>query len=47
MTPLMIDFLWLNNQSGTGNLPSLEVMCITEDREGQIWIGTEKGRSAS
>lgn len=36
-------FLWLNNQSGTGNLPSLEVMCITEDREGQIWIGTEKG----
>lgn len=36
-------FLWLNNQSGTGNLPSLEVMCITEDREGQVWIGTEKG----
>lgn len=36
-------FLWLNNQSGTGNLPSLDVMCITEDREGQIWIGTEKG----
>jgi ligand-binding sensor domain-containing protein len=35
--------LWLNNQSGTGNLPSLEVMCIVEDREGQIWIGTEKG----
>lgn len=35
--------LWLNNQSGTGNLPSLEVMCITEDREGQVWIGTEKG----
>lgn len=36
-------FLWLNNQSGTGNLPSLEIMCITEDRDGQIWIGTEKG----
>lgn len=36
-------FLWLNNQSGTGNLPSLEVMCIAEDREGQVWIGTEKG----
>ncbi|MFN4233430.1 MAG: two-component regulator propeller domain-containing protein [Bacteroidia bacterium] len=35
--------IWLNNQSGSGNLPSLDVSCIVEDRQGQIWIGTEKG----
>lgn len=35
--------IWLNNQSGTGNLPSLDVVCISEDRDGQIWIGTDKG----
>jgi len=29
--------------NGNGKLPSLNVQCITEDNDGQIWIGTEKG----
>jgi hypothetical protein len=28
---------------GKGKLPSLNVQCIAEDKDGQIWIGTEKG----
>lgn len=29
--------------AGKGKLPSLNVQCIAEDHDGQIWIGTEKG----
>jgi hypothetical protein len=28
---------------GSGNLPSSEVYCLAEDRDGFIWIGTSKG----
>lgn len=33
----------LNNTAGTGGLPSPDVYCITEDKDGQIWVGTSKG----
>jgi hypothetical protein len=29
--------------SGKGKLPSIDVQCIAEDKDGQIWIGTAKG----
>lgn len=29
--------------SGNGNLPSANVNCIAEDRNGFIWVGTDKG----
>ena len=28
---------------GNGNLPSSEVVCIAEDHDGEIWVGTDKG----
>jgi hypothetical protein len=28
---------------GKGNLPSNEVICITEDKNSEMWIGTDKG----
>jgi hypothetical protein len=28
---------------GNGNLPSNEVECLTEDKDGEIWVGTDKG----
>ncbi len=34
---------FLNDVAGSGNLSSPSVFCMTEDREGQIWVGTEKG----
>ena len=33
----------LKNTVGQGNLPSMRVYCITEDLEGEIWVGTDKG----
>jgi hypothetical protein len=33
----------LNTGKGSGNLPSMEVTAITEDRDGNIWIGTDNG----
>ena len=33
----------LNTNSGNGNLPSLNIYTITEDLDGEIWIGTDKG----
>ncbi len=36
-------FRYLNGAEGTGNLPSLEINSITEDNDGEIWIGTDKG----
>lgn len=33
----------LNNQSNQGNLPSSDVYAIKEDKQGYIWVGTQKG----
>ncbi|MFM6993808.1 MAG: two-component regulator propeller domain-containing protein [Sediminibacterium sp.] len=33
----------LNTGKGSGNLPSMEVTAITEDKDGSIWIGTDNG----
>lgn len=33
----------LSTNSGQGNLPNNNVNCITEDKNGQIWIGTDEG----
>ena len=33
----------LNTGKGSGNLPSMEVTAITEDKDGNIWIGTDNG----
>ena len=33
----------LNTNSGNGILPSLNIYTITEDLDGEIWIGTDKG----
>lgn len=33
----------LNNTPGSGGLPSPDVFCATEDKEGQVWVGTSKG----
>ncbi|TNE79293.1 MAG: hypothetical protein EP332_11325 [Bacteroidetes bacterium] len=34
---------YLGTGAGNGDLPSAEVRCMTEDRNGQLWIGTAKG----
>ena len=34
---------YLRSGKGNGNLPSSEVYCVAEDRDGFIWIGTSKG----
>lgn len=33
----------LTNSIGNGNLPSMNVYSIAEDKDGRIWIGTDKG----
>lgn len=33
----------LSTASGNGALPDNNIICITEDKEGQIWIGTNNG----
>jgi ligand-binding sensor domain-containing protein len=33
----------LNTGKGSGNLPSMQVTSITEDKDGSIWIGTDNG----
>jgi len=33
----------LNTGKGSGNLPSIEVTAITEDKDGSIWVGTDNG----
>jgi hypothetical protein len=33
----------LNNFEGSGGLPSQDVFCMAEDKEGQIWVGTNRG----
>ncbi|MDW8393217.1 MAG: two-component regulator propeller domain-containing protein [Chitinophagales bacterium] len=33
----------LINVPGSGNLPTLQVLCLTRDRNGTIWVGTDQG----
>lgn len=33
----------LNNQPGTGGLPTNDVFCLEEDLNGEIWVGTSQG----
>jgi Two component regulator propeller len=33
----------LNNQATTGGLPSADVFCLAEDKDGEIWVGTGQG----
>ena len=33
----------LSNSEGSGNLPGDHIFCITEDRNGEVWVGTNKG----
>lgn len=33
----------LNNNSGTGGLPSRDIYSIAEDKDGEIWVGTAEG----
>ena len=33
----------LNTGKGSGNLPSMEVTAIAEDKDGSIWVGTDNG----
>lgn len=33
----------LNTGKGSGNLPSMEVTAIAEDKDGTIWVGTDNG----
>jgi hypothetical protein len=39
----LASFKRLNNQAGSGNLPSNIVNCIEQDRDGYVWIGTAEG----
>lgn len=36
-------YILLNGNVGTGGLPSVVVHSIVEDKDGEIWIGTENG----
>ncbi|MEX1132249.1 MAG: two-component regulator propeller domain-containing protein, partial [Flavobacteriales bacterium] len=33
----------LNNIEGSGGLPSQDVFSVAEDKEGQVWVGTNRG----
>lgn len=33
----------INNAPGSGGLPTVDVLSIAEDKDGQIWVGTNKG----
>lgn len=33
----------LGFSQGLGNLPGTEVYCMTEDKDGEVWVGTDKG----
>ncbi len=34
---------FLNNAAGSGSLPSMNVNCIAEDKDGLVWVGTDLG----
>ena len=33
----------LTTAAGKGNLPSNDVLCLTEDADGEVWVGTKSG----
>ena len=37
------EYKLLNTNTGNGNLPSMKVYTITEDLDGEIWVGTDQG----
>ncbi len=37
------DYKRLTNSIGNGNLPSMNVYAVAEDKDGRIWIGTDNG----
>jgi len=42
-TPANSKSIMLNSQPGSGNVPGQAVYAIAVDKNGQIWVGTEKG----
>jgi hypothetical protein len=40
---LDVNYRWLNNAVGTGNLESNTVYSVAEDKDGKIWVGTAAG----
>lgn len=37
------EYILLNATEGNGGLPSENINCLTQDRDGEIWVGTEMG----
>jgi Two component regulator propeller len=42
-TPANSKYIMLNQQPGSGNLPGQTVFAMVVDKNGQVWVGTEKG----
>lgn len=40
-----LNYQFLTNNSGSGNLESMDVYSVAEDKDGKIWIGTGEGIS--
>ncbi|HTA27260.1 MAG TPA: two-component regulator propeller domain-containing protein [Bacteroidia bacterium] len=40
-SPTNYNSVYMNSNAGNGNLPSLNVYCLTEDQNGAIWVGTD------
>lgn len=36
-------YIFLTDADGSGSLPSTNVNCLAMDRDGEVWVGTEKG----
>jgi len=41
--PANSKYIMLNQQPGSGNLPGQAVFAMAVDKNGQVWVGTEKG----
>ena len=37
------EYIFLDINTGGGNLPSMNVLCFANDLDGRIWVGTDKG----
>ncbi len=42
-TPANNKYIMLNQQPGSGNIPGQAVFAMAVDKNGQVWVGTEKG----
>ena len=40
-SPTPYNSVFMNSTAGNGNLPSLNVYCLTEDQNGAIWVGSD------